>query len=541
MRRLEQGFMAIMIGVVIVIIFNTKYASLSQKFESDVIARQMQIERYSETCSTFIDIMTHYGNDFFLQDQSEDSIYFPYLTYDSKADAFDMNAIGKTDVVDQVGNISGTGPIPTAGRRRDEINLGFQFYPYFARLHALVPNVAWMYYVSNDDFISLYPYVPTSQYRFSNQTKESPYFTELTPEANPSREARWVPLYVDHAGQGLMVTLSSPIYENDTFRGVVCIDLTAQYLSEVLSSDYEGYLVDSDENVIASSKKGSKITSINKAWQMLKCSEEEYRQMEKTKGGELVHYGEYVVYRFEYDKVPWEIVFRVPVWSLIAQSALYTIPTIIICILLVFAVMEAEGRKKYTQLLSNSLNELKSYEQLLENAAKYDSLTAALNRRGFLELFTERVSYDGLSYVPISFLICDIDHFKRFNDTYGHSAGDIVLLELVKFMKHSVREKDAVCRWGGEEFTVMLYNRTYMEAVQLAEELRKGIEEITIVWEDFELKVTMTFGVVEYNYIDSLEEAIAKADQALYQGKEKGRNCVVGYLDILDLVEEKKE
>ncbi len=85
-----------------------------------------------------------------------------------------------------------------------------------------------------------------------------------------------------------------------------------------------------------------------------------------------------------------------------------------------------------------------------------------------------------------------------------------------------------VCRWGGEEFIIMLLNRDCTEAKDLAEQFRKEIENIVINWQGDELKVTMTFGVTEYDYNDSMETCILKADQALYIGKKNGRNWVVG-------------
>jgi GGDEF domain-containing protein len=99
--------------------------------------------------------------------------------------------------------------------------------------------------------------------------------------------------------------------------------------------------------------------------------------------------------------------------------------------------------------------EIKSYHDLLENSAKHDFLTNTCNRRGLAESFENLITIKGTK-TPISFIICDIDNFKSFNDTYGHTAGDRILVEIADIMRTNVSEKDAVCRWGGEEILLLL-------------------------------------------------------------------------------------
>ena len=150
----------------------------------------------------------------------------------------------------------------------------------------------------------------------------------------------------------------------------------------------------------------------------------------------------------------------------------------------------------------------------IEKDAMYDELTGILNRRGVYERLKDEKGG--------SILFFDIDHFKNINDTYGHEFGDYVLKELGKILKSSFRKSDIVGRWGGEEFIVILPHTTYNDALKIAEKLRRTIEN-----HDFKgKKVTVSIGITEYK--GDLEENLKKADEALYEAKNSGRNQIKG-------------
>jgi diguanylate cyclase (GGDEF)-like protein len=197
---------------------------------------------------------------------------------------------------------------------------------------------------------------------------------------------------------------------------------------------------------------------------------------------------------------------------------------------LFLTIYEVEERKKTAVLLQNSLEELKSYQNILENAAQFDFLTSTYNRRGFKKNFEKIVNPDSVSKIPVSFVLGDIDNFKKINDTYGHAAGDSVLIEIAGLMRKAINKNDIICRWGGEEFLITLINRSYDEAMAIAECIRKEIEGRVFNCDgSMELKVTMTFGISEYDFDESTDNNVSKADRALYIGKEMGKNRVVGY------------
>jgi len=151
----------------------------------------------------------------------------------------------------------------------------------------------------------------------------------------------------------------------------------------------------------------------------------------------------------------------------------------------------------------------------LSKKANYDPLTKILNRRGVTD---ELNSKEGV------ILYLDIDHFKKINDTYGHDKGDEVLKKLGEILKTSFRRSDIVGRWGGEEFIVILKNSDYDNGIELAERLRKRVEE-----SDFNgINVTISIGVSKFENEKEFEKAIKKADEALYEAKNNGRNQVKG-------------
>ena len=134
----------------------------------------------------------------------------------------------------------------------------------------------------------------------------------------------------------------------------------------------------------------------------------------------------------------------------------------------------------------------------------------------------------------LSLIITDIDHFKNFNDTYGHQLGDKVLSEVAQVLKNSIREKDIACRYGGEEFTVIFIDTEKHTVNEIAERIRKNVEEHKVMSNSGPLNVTISIGIAHYDpTIDKTpRELIERADQALYYAKEHGRNRTVQYEEI---------
>lgn len=159
-----------------------------------------------------------------------------------------------------------------------------------------------------------------------------------------------------------------------------------------------------------------------------------------------------------------------------------------------------------------------------------DGLTNIYTRRYFLEKLEEEIGRSKKFNLGFSFLMVDIDHFKSFNDNYGHLVGDAILKEVTKTIKENIRQIDFMGRYGGEEISVVLTETGIEEGQLIAERIRQAVEARKIAAYDEILKVTISAGISLFpaNANDSLN-LIDKADQALYRAKQSGRNKVLTY------------
>ncbi|MEO4045963.1 diguanylate cyclase [Pseudomonas sp. CAU 1711] len=164
------------------------------------------------------------------------------------------------------------------------------------------------------------------------------------------------------------------------------------------------------------------------------------------------------------------------------------------------------------------------YQQHIVALATTDALTGLPNRRGFDLLANQALQEAQRAQSPLSALMIDLDHFKRLNDTHGHLAGDQVLHGFAEQLQGRLRQSDIICRWGGEEFILLLKDTDLATARQLAEKIRQQIEQAVFAFSGAELRITCSIGLAERHGEDSLERLIARADRALYRAKQSGRN-----------------
>lgn len=158
-----------------------------------------------------------------------------------------------------------------------------------------------------------------------------------------------------------------------------------------------------------------------------------------------------------------------------------------------------------------------------------DALTGIANRKKFDTTIEKQVTLARADGTPFSLLLADIDHFKSFNDTYGHQTGDQVLRLVGSIMKHNVKGKDLAARYGGEEFAILLPNTGLKNAREVAEQIRKAVASKELVKKSTGAtlgRVTMSIGVAELTEGDTIPTMIARADKALYAAKAAGRNNV---------------
>ncbi len=174
----------------------------------------------------------------------------------------------------------------------------------------------------------------------------------------------------------------------------------------------------------------------------------------------------------------------------------------------------------------SDITEEKKLEAKLHAMATTDPLTGLKNRRNLMEIGEKEIKHAVRYKHDLSVLFFDIDHFKNINDSWGHSAGDKVLVETTQACTEQIRESDTMGRYGGEEFVIILPETSYSAAVNVAEKLRCSIAQRTISFEGRDINVTASFGVAAFNGDETLYELINRADQLCYKAKARGRDCV---------------
>lgn len=162
----------------------------------------------------------------------------------------------------------------------------------------------------------------------------------------------------------------------------------------------------------------------------------------------------------------------------------------------------------------------------LSRAATTDVLTGLLNRRAISNFAASEAARCLRKGEKLSFVICDVDHFKRVNDTWGHAAGDKVLKRVAAVLKSVLRGYDGIARWGGEEFLIVLPDVAPATAAAIADRVRQTVLGTRIEYEDRLIEVSMTFGVTGREGDEPWQTSVARADEALYRGKQGGRNRV---------------
>ncbi|WP_341304938.1 diguanylate cyclase [Pseudomonas sp. TMP25] len=167
---------------------------------------------------------------------------------------------------------------------------------------------------------------------------------------------------------------------------------------------------------------------------------------------------------------------------------------------------------------------LRRYQRRISALATTDSLTALPNRRGFDLLASQAVQEAWRNSSALCALILDLDNFKQLNDSHGHMAGDEVLRSFAHHLRNTVRQSDIICRWGGEEFILLLKDTTPEQARELGEKIRLQTEQTLIRFNTVDLQITTSIGLAQLQADESLEQLITRADRALYRAKQSGRN-----------------
>lgn len=203
--------------------------------------------------------------------------------------------------------------------------------------------------------------------------------------------------------------------------------------------------------------------------------------------------------------------------------------------LIICSVIDISYKMHYLNHLVQERRKLSKDNARLEKLAYSDALTGIYNRRAFERILLDHLTRARETGTMLSIILADIDHFKNFNDIYGHPVGDLLLRDLGNVLSRNIRREDTVARIGGEEFVMILPDTPYQQVMGFGERLRKVVERGN--WSSKQLTIslgasTYQFGSKRASLKSAMKQLIAEADQAMYQSKKLGRNCITHFQEI---------
>jgi diguanylate cyclase (GGDEF)-like protein len=190
-----------------------------------------------------------------------------------------------------------------------------------------------------------------------------------------------------------------------------------------------------------------------------------------------------------------------------------------------FGYQQESVFKRFCAHISTALEKISLFEEI-KSLSTNDSLTGLYNHMFVMDRLDQEVQRSGRYGSPLSVIMADIDDFKEVNDTYGHMAGDTVLVHIADLLKSGVRNIDCVGRYGGEEFLIILPETDQEPAAMLAERLRQSVEKRGIMSDEHKINATLSAGVATYRSGCSTKDLISAADENLYKAKKAGKNKV---------------
>lgn len=559
-----------------------------------------------------------------------------------------------TDESNELISLSGIGNYDSFNSKElEEIAVTHNLQPYFKTANDNLQGIQWMYFISKNRYIYLYPPASKDDYLFTQDTLEKEFYTKTLPENNPNQSIVMTDIYTDEAGAGLMITLSKPIYHADEYLGSLSLDYTLRQIDEIIKShsliESDFILFNESEEILACSCSDNTmlgITLLDEKLSELKVDKDFILEM---KPNQFYIYDGYLIKMVSVPNRSWKILGLRSMSSIYSEMLVEELPLIVLFVSLVItvllylkktrndteiinsklkfeqvveqtvqlmAILDTNGRilfvnqtargmigyeddaligelfshspwwswseelihfiedaviktnqglsikkdvvhydtigvKHHVEFTMNPIyNKGGKIEYLAANGkditdrillkesmdklTKLDMLTNLSNRRGITETIQNEISRYNRTGDTFSILLFDIDYFKRVNDTYGHNVGDEVLIALSQYLQLLVRDYDVVGRWGGEEFLIVLPNTRYEEAMELGKRIRKSIKtmDLDCMDQDDFNHITLTIGVTEFNPEYDINAIIKQADDALYYGKNHGRDQVIGHKDM---------
>lgn len=337
------------------------------------------------------------------------------------------------------GSLTGIGQLPLPGSERYQEALAvLSLTPLMQTLRENIPEAAWVYYTSKENFLYLYPAAPSSVFQFGPEQLALPFYRLGLPEYNPLRQLFWTPPYEDAAGQGMMITAAAPVYDReDRFRGTVALDITLRQLAQILAQyqqeEAQLLLIDTDGQVLAQPSyvehqaKMAHIRNLYSFW-----------RVEQVETPWQQQHG-YWTRSLRLESFPASLVLVVDEGLLIQQSW-----------------QQISWRLLFMGLAAMLVWWMWRYHKLaqwLALEASRDGLTGLLNRQYFHECLRQRLLNKNQA---CALIFVDLNAFKQVNDRFGHQTGDKLLQQVGQSLKRMTTRPEWVGRLGGDEFAMIL-------------------------------------------------------------------------------------
>lgn len=401
--------------------------------------------------------------------------------------------------------VSGTTVLPLSAQQQREIVAAIHMAPQIRSAFRHDPDVFRLYYLSVQNFLYLAQKAGMETFRFSASMYERGYWLASTRRANPTRRMVLYGPYEDLGGRGQVVTFAQPVYEGDTFLGVVALDLgveALQRLTNVGSGVGDTLMLDARSRLLAGQGplKPGQVLRPPLSFKVIDWHEDDGHTLWLS--SPLVEQDLWLVH-------------QLPLAELYRAAALRSLDT--------WAILLLSGGLFVLALrLRRAVAEVMRLTQI-------DPLTQVLNRRGFYDHARPLLALARRKRLVAALAVFDIDHFKKINDTHGHAVGDLTLQHLGRHLLAALRTGDLFCRWGGEEFVLLVLLDHSEQALPVVERMRQQVQRERVPDGP---AITLSAGLVRVAEDESLDAAVARADELLYQAKAGGRDRIVAQPEV---------
>lgn len=388
---------------------------------------------------------------------------------------------------------------------RNEVIAALNINSLFKSTAAFFPELKWVYYTSRENFIIISPRVDVKNHPFDKQFYQQAYWQDAAPGSNPQHHIVVTNPYQDAFGKGVMITMSAPIYTADKFRGVVSIDIGLDTIQKNLQKHTDRSL---DFRLVG--KNNAMIMDGNgRTGGLSRLPKQDFSTVPVDDSSLLTYR---VIMPVSQGNV-W-LVSKLPTSRLLSKMLFSMFPGLLV-LLAIFGLL----------LL---IRELRHANKKITHISETDYLTGITNRRSFIALVEHILQRQSANNTAgeSGFIMVDIDYFKAINDQFGHTTGDLVLQRVVNCMSQAIRNRDLLARIGGEEFALMLPESNQMNTRQRAERIRAQVQALEIP-ELAGKQISISLGVTNVVQGDTIERLLLRADKALYQAKDQGRNQLV--------------